>query len=937
MPTTGPTRLILIKAAKFSYADVDLTKPLHLVGPNNVGKTTLVNILQLLYVDKESHMSFPGYSWRDTKSYYFPDRRSYVLFECLTPEGMQVVGAYGKGPADGHDIQRFAFSGAFEKADFLTSSDEGPVPRKVEDVKQTLSLKDFRELEARTLRAALTGIGDSEGLNLGLIPVQDHNGYAKFRDLFKGLIRLRRLDQSALKETLCGTYASEMEALEINLKEAHAEEFEKMQRYRREIADLKRHEADIEDALHHANRQSELRRRSVEEWIQLLRGSSRHAASLRETQRKLQREIQQRESALQEAQKEEQALIEKRDKVNRSLGRLDGKKEELEDLIDQFSDFEPDKVASRIDELEEKRARILADLKSVDTDAPEEIQKRRDRAENAIQRLQRRLEGLQDLMGPLLQTHLGGDRLMRLFQILNPHLLELNVDGEEIVLDDLDELLRGIRAQSDRFDEGRWHFPGGHLSLAALSNLSLADYTDPDRIRNELEQRRDDYERLDRRLEIARDVSSRRREVEKIERRLKQLRSTMNTYEKAVAAEDELESVRSQIADRTDVLNTTKERLSRKEAEIQNLKRERRECRSRLEQLRAQTETIKKRMRALDVPPTAWGRYLTLIRCEHDGLQVEQSPVLLPVETQKAEEHIRSRADHYENKREQESRTSSRLQRVLDRIHSGTYGEYKKDTRTDTLDELRDQKEGLDARRRTLETLWDELMTGLGRKINDLLSSLDTIQSVVDRINRRLRGTSVSDLERLRLEITPITSFTNLLERVAKHDTMPLFGGEGTIEEDLGQLKELFQDHPQIHLTDLFNVGFAVTTAGGGTERYDGLDNIQSNGTSITIKVLVHLVLINDLLRDDALRLPFYLDEASSLDESNLEGVVRASTEMGFVPVLASPSESTAVRHIYYLQSNGERVYLGPEHRVEFREKGNASAQERGSSISSDR
>ncbi len=937
MPTTGPTRLILINAAKFSYADVDLTRPLHLVGPNNIGKTTLVNILQLLYVDKESHMSFPGYSWRETKSYYFPDRRSYVLFECLTPEGLQVVGAYGKGPTDGHDIQRFAFSGEFEKTDFLTSSDEGLMPREVEDVKQSLSLKDFRELEARTLRAALTGIGDSKGLRLGLIPVQDHNGYAKFRDLFKGLIRLRRLDQSALKQTLCSTYASGMETLEINLQEAHAEEFEKMKQHRREITDLKHHEADIEDALRQADRQSELRRRSVEKWAQLLRMSSRHSVSLRGKQQKLQREIQQSRAALQEVQEKKQTLEEKRDEVNRRLGRLMGKEEELDDLIEQFSDFNPDEVVSQIDELEDKRAQILADLKSVDTDAPEEIQKRRNRAENAIMRLQKRLEGLQDLMGPLLKRHLGEDRLTRLFRILNPHLLELNVDGEEIVLDDLDELLRSLRAHGDRFDEGRWYFPGGHLSLAALSDPGLADYTDPAHIRNELEQRRDEYERLDRRLEVARDVSSRRQEAETIERRLEQLRSKMDAYENAVEAEKELKSVRSQIDDQTDVLNATKERLAEKETEIQNLKRECREFKSRFEQLRTRTETIKKRMRGLDVPPARWGRYLAVTHHKRDTLQVDRSPVFPPTAPQKTGEDILSCADQYENERERESRASNRLQRTLDRIHSGTYGEYKKDTRTNTLGELRDQKEGLDERRRTLEKMWGELMTGLGRKINDLLSSLDTIQSVVDRINRRLRETSVSDLERLRLEIAPVESITNLLERVAKHETMPLFGGEGEIEEDLGQLKELFQGHPQIHLTDLFNVGFAVTTADGGTERYDGLDNIQSNGTSITIKVLVHLVLINDLLRDDALRLPFYLDEASSLDESNLEGVVRASTEMGFIPVLASPSESTAVRHIYHLQTDGGRVYLGPEHRVELRQKEETASGGPRSSVASGR
>lgn len=101
MPTYGPRRLILINAATFSYAEVDLTQPLHLVGPNNIGKTTLVNVLQVLYIDRASHMVFPGYRWAETKRHYFPGRRSYVLFECHTPTGRQVVGRTAKAlPSD---------------------------------------------------------------------------------------------------------------------------------------------------------------------------------------------------------------------------------------------------------------------------------------------------------------------------------------------------------------------------------------------------------------------------------------------------------------------------------------------------------------------------------------------------------------------------------------------------------------------------------------------------------------------------------------------------------------------------------------------------------------------------------------------------------------------------------------------------------------------
>ena len=935
MPITGPTRLIFIGAAKFSYAEVDLTEPLHLVGPNNVGKTTLVNALQLLYIDKESHMSFPGYSWRETKAYYFPNRQSYVLFECMTPEGMQVVGAYGKGPAEGHDIQRFAFSGEFQKGDFLNSTEEGPVPREAETVKQTLSLKEFRELEARNLRAALTGIGGSDGLNLGLIPVRDHDGYSKFRDLFKGLIRLRQLDQSALKETLCSTYASEVESLEVNLREDHAEEFEKLQKHKRKIENLERIEPDIEKALQAAQQQSTLRRQQVETWVQLLRARSRHSTLFQGAKRRLQRRLQKTKSALQERTRRKRALEDKRDDLNRTIGSLEGKQETLTDLIEEVSGFDPAEARSRIDDLEDERSQILADLKSVDDD-PEQIRTRRDRVHKEIQRLQKRLEGIQDLMGPLLKKRLGTDRLQRLFQILNPHLLDLNADGDDIAVDDLDALLQRMKEQDKQLQGRRWHFPGGHLSLEALSRPDLADYMDPDRIQEELDQRRREHRRLDRRLEVARDVSAKQEEAAEISTQIEQLRSTLSKYEEAVEAEKQLQSVRSEMAAQKNKLGTTKETLSDVESDTEHLKRKRRTLRSQLQRLEEKTGRIEERIQELSPPSSTWTRHLTVYPTASSGAQAEGSsnegapnagsptdfsPVLPLKKLEEGEEQIEALADRYENKRDKESRVSNRLQDTLDRIHKGTYGKYKQDTRAETLDGLRDQKEGLSAQRRALATLWEDLMTGLGRKVGDLLSSLEVVQSVVDRINRRLRGASVSDLKRLRLEVTPIKSTVDLLKRFAEQDAMPLFSSGEKREEDFGQLRSLLQDHPQIHLTDLFNVGFAVTTADGTTEGYDGLDNIQSNGTSITIKVLVHLVLIGDLLRDDTLRLPFYLDEASSLDESNLNGIVQAATSMGFVPVLASPTESTAVRHLYYLQSEDDRVYLGPEHRVELRKK----------------
>ncbi|MFO8231517.1 MAG: hypothetical protein R6U20_02515 [Longimonas sp.] len=73
---------------------------------------------------------------------------------------------------------------------------------------------------------------------------------------------------------------------------------------------------------------------------------------------------------------------------------------------------------------------------------------------------------------------------------------------------------------------------------------------------------------------------------------------------------------------------------------------------------------------------------------------------------------------------------------------------------------------------------------------------------------------------------------------------------------------------------------------------------------------------MKNMLSDTERAIPFYLDEASSLDDRNLAGIVAAAQRMGFVPILASPTESTAVDHLYYLRASEDRVYLGPEQRV---------------------
>ncbi len=157
--------------------------------------------------------------------------------------------------------------------------------------------------------------------------------------------------------------------------------------------------------------------------------------------------------------------------------------------------------------------------------------------------------------------------------------------------------------------------------------------------------------------------------------------------------------------------------------------------------------------------------------------------------------------------------------------------------------------------------------------------------------------------------------WTAMIRRKMEADEMPLFSDRKAVEESLVTLGELLEKtgSGRIHLLDMFNLSFEITAANGKSRTFTRLENIESHGTTITIKVLMNLMLLRELVAGREVRIPFYLDEASSLDRDNLFAVVEAAFGMGFPAILASPDAMDAAENLYFMRDTGGRVYLDPE------------------------
>src|SRR2546429_144371 len=192
MPT-GPQRLILIRSGCFEYAEIELTGALQIVGPNNTGKTALINTLQFLYLDDRRHMDFGSYTAEQTREFYFLNQYSYVLFECLGATGKCVIGWRGQSKTSGGEPERFFHVGPFDRSDFLDGRNQ---VREAREVSARLALKQFRAIKsAQEHRELLLPAANGDGQGLGVVALHDIDKYHHFRETLKTLLALSAISQ----------------------------------------------------------------------------------------------------------------------------------------------------------------------------------------------------------------------------------------------------------------------------------------------------------------------------------------------------------------------------------------------------------------------------------------------------------------------------------------------------------------------------------------------------------------------------------------------------------------------------------------------------------------------------------------------------------------------------------------------------------------------
>ncbi len=887
----GPLKIILIRAGRYDYAEVELSGSVQMVGPNNTGKTTLINTLQFLYVDDLRTMDFGSYSLEQTLGYYFPNQYSYVLFECQGVRGKCVIGWRGQSRAAGGDPERFCYIGGYDPADFLAADQQVREPR---DVAARLSIKEFRLIRsAQEHREMLLPPEGGDGKGLGIVSLRDNGRFRRFRESLKDLLSLSSITQEQMRERLLTLADVRTDVAALDVRKLFGEDYDLIRRRRDALARFKKHEPQVRQLVDRSAELESVRSGLVSRWSDLRQRRQQFEQEHNERIAGLETTVASQTTELQALTAELEDRNRERDAGLSESGALQGRLAELDKLADAFADFEPELARGAEQNAKNEELRLKNLLAQAHTESQEKVRQKIASFSDLVRHKEQVIENFDRLVVTALRRDFSDDELNRAFGVLSFDLLELPLGPEGVTLSNEGEVLATIREIAGRVRDGRYSDPSATVVLRA-GRRSLSELADVPMVRERLDEDRASLRQWEGTLQAI-------LERERLAGDLKRQQGILADVQKQLVLYDSYQQQRAEEPRLRRDLQVLENRIKSARSAIANLEEKREQAR-------------RKRQEAEQQRAQAQSAYAELmVRFDQCNFPAFSAP---PAVLTDPPADLNQAIAVYLKFQEKERRLNEEISTAL-RLVAGLVGEeFSGADDAETVRNLRGELEALPIKGEALERDWNALIQGLRGLFAGVLKELDAVRLAAADLNRQFGKIQVSNLQAIKLEVLEAGDLVSWIRKLVDIQQPGLFDEDTKLDQTLRNFRQKLEGSPLISYAQLFSLQFTVVGQDGVAHHYQDFRQIESHGTTIAIKVLFNLLVLRRYLREEQCVVPFFLDEIQALDPANRAAVLSTSRKLGFLAITASPEPITEVESLYFLQPRQGRIILRQKHRV---------------------
>ena len=237
-------RLIILNSDIYSKADIELDNcnSLQIVGPNNIGKSTLIYALNFLFIIDGREMTFSGNRIGDktTFNHYFPSiNSSFIIFEIFKNRYYSIL---VKKNAEGN-LDYYKIDSEYKEELFFTETNKGQKIRKFDSLLSELTTNGIEHKKFTKRSEVFNFVYQKGKRNNGVVWLnqnvnQDGRGISNnFSKIYKYLINSKLINNNSLKESLIIADNKENESVSFSKK--NQKDIQTLLRHNRDIKVIK--------------------------------------------------------------------------------------------------------------------------------------------------------------------------------------------------------------------------------------------------------------------------------------------------------------------------------------------------------------------------------------------------------------------------------------------------------------------------------------------------------------------------------------------------------------------------------------------------------------------------------------------------------------------------------------------------------------------------
>ncbi len=877
------TSLTILNSKVYGKAEIRLNDcdSLQLVGPNNIGKSTLIYALNFLFIIDGNKMTFSGQRRGDkeTLHHYFPNHnQSYIVFEIFKKSYYCIL---VKRNSDS-ELEYFKFNSEY-KEEYFVGSDKRLL--KFDEVQAAIAERGVEFEQFKDKREVFNTVYQRGRRNNGVVWLEDTvktEGLSNnFSRIYRYLINTKLITNKNLKEALI--IADNRENEMLNFSQKNKKDIVDLRKINNEIRNLKSVKNEFDD-FREVVSQYNAKARIID---QLFYGFTKNYET---TLPSLQAQLVEKNQYIAKINMDiNEDLIPQKADFDRKIG---GKESEIksrayslnekENELKIINSFDPIELLSEaLANLDKKRKEVESRITMVEVQKlnSRQIEFRIDQLNDQISRFENQVKNYSNL----LINKISGNKENR--KLLNAIL------SEEIKSLPGDQVIKAIHKVTDSlkiFD--------GEIDIS--KNLSPKDFQSVDEIKELLANAKLDLKNQQALFEVVRDFEKSQNDLKAIQEEMEEIKLKIQKIKSKPAVQKSIEKLKQELStlnEENQKLENEQKRLAdsiaKKQLEVQEMIVEKDKRERRIRELQEYKQT-------LDTFGLAGEEYET-----SDDLDNLYKKVQI----------------NMSDRNELKVSKDKLFEKLRDKLQSTFADE------VDFIKYVEEEIALIEDKERSISSLLESISTQFANPAFTLLKRYEEFKEFVyNKFNSKLSQARISDIESLTIELV---DNKRLVEEVKKISSIQQVRGQLMFEfdhsENLKVLDNYLDSGRKIEFDDLFDITLHLTRK-GTTKPVDLNEQIESDGTDKMIRLMIIMNIINRLaLNDDENRIALFIDEVATIDKQNRPELVRFCKEHHFIPIFAAPDAVAGFGKYYFIYPNAGKININEKVNAMYGERNN--------------